>query len=666
MSIQPRFRSLTIVALLALASFLSPSRVKAEVDHIITVVDQASASGTGKSLGTFAYDPATDTVYTGLFGVVAQNPSAIRKITNALSGVQTVTSMVSDGQLQLYYRDGNPAGTSGTPGQSGFLLNPLPIQVDENTIVPAYSFAVISDLQVTTGNAALNKRLYTYNLGQVAASPPSPTPPYNDGRDVFKTRVRLTDMQAVTGATGTTSNMGRQFAWSGDGRSIYFTDTSNTSTAVGGLWKVDALGPNGLTTETLSPGEPTTVPTRLLGVAGINTEPAVLSTVNDLGQMVDTIYFQGTGGNVGGIDKFTHNLTTQTTGAVQVHVSASVINDFFELTGSNLNSTEIRSMASDSTGNLYFQNQTSNPDRRGIYRLDTEGRIAKIAGYLERKDEFGGSPNSGSLRLQVTDVNYNNGTDPAFNVPLVMYAEQSPINLVAGVYAFQTGDFNRDNVLDTSDIELMKPELSLRGVAKATTADLTNVDALKFDMNGNNVVDWKDVKVLQQFADFGDGDVDLNGIVDMADYAILQANWLTSGKTFIQGDLSGDDLVNLDDYNLWAASAGYKSSVLLDATFVGLPGDADGDFDVDGADFVAWQTGFPATTGGTLGTGDLDGDLDVDGGDFAYWQSNFPKSLPPPPSIPGTATVPEPATGVLAMAAFGLAAVLQVRRRNQS
>ena len=58
------------------------------------------------------------------------------------------------------------------------------------------------------------------------------------------------------------------------------------------------------------------------------------------------------------------------------------------------------------------------------------------------------------------------------------------------------------------------------------------------------------------------------------------------------------------------------------------PGDFDGDQDVDGADFVVWQTHFPTTSGATVETGDADGDGDVDGADFVVWQTNFPTTAP--------------------------------------
>jgi hypothetical protein len=68
-----------------------------------------------------------------------------------------------------------------------------------------------------------------------------------------------------------------------------------------------------------------------------------------------------------------------------------------------------------------------------------------------------------------------------------------------------------------------------------------------------------------------------------------------------------------------------------------VSGDFDGDVDVDGADFVSWQTNFPKATGATLAQGDADGDGDVDGADFVIWQTNFPF-----PMGSGYTPLPEP------------------------
>jgi autotransporter-associated beta strand protein len=91
------------------------------------------------------------------------------------------------------------------------------------------------------------------------------------------------------------------------------------------------------------------------------------------------------------------------------------------------------------------------------------------------------------------------------------------------------------------------------------------------------------------------------------------------------------------------------------------PGDFDSDGDVDGADFVAWQTNFPKATGATLAQGDADGDGDVDGADFVVWQTNFPFT-----PGPGASPVPEPGLLVFAITAFGTVGLIRWRRPMES
>jgi hypothetical protein len=140
---------------------------------------------------------------------------------------------------------------------------------------------------------------------------------------------------------------------------------------------------------------------------------------------------------------------------------------------------------------------------------------------------------------------------------------------VAGVYAFAPGDFNRDGSLTATDVALFKPALKTRGTTQALAG------GFKFDMNGpltstqlsTTVVDWKDVKILQTFFDFGDGDVDINGIVDFTDFQILQNNFGTTGvNTWLQGDLDGDNDVDFTDFQYLQNSFGYESGVLTGVT----------------------------------------------------------------------------------------------------
>jgi hypothetical protein len=52
------------------------------------------------------------------------------------------------------------------------------------------------------------------------------------------------------------------------------------------------------------------------------------------------------------------------------------------------------------------------------------------------------------------------------------------------------------------------------------------------------------------------GDINNDGLVDVADYNIWAANVGKTGATWAQGDLNGDGLVDVADYNIWAANVG--------------------------------------------------------------------------------------------------------------
>jgi hypothetical protein len=90
-------------------------------------------------------------------------------------------------------------------------------------------------------------------------------------------------------------------------------------------------------------------------------------------------------------------------------------------------------------------------------------------------------------------------------------------------------------------------------------------------------------------------------------------------------------------------------------------GDFDADGDVDGADFVVWQTNFPKANGALRAQGDADGDGDVDGADFVVWQTNFPFT-----PGPGASPVPEPHAFLLALAATAALAYSNRCNREQA
>lgn len=77
-----------------------------------------------------------------------------------------------------------------------------------------------------------------------------------------------------------------------------------------------------------------------------------------------------------------------------------------------------------------------------------------------------------------------------------------------------------------------------------------------------------------------------------------------------------------------------------------LPGDFDGDDDVDGADFLILQRGTPGTYGAS---------------DYADWEANFGTGVPSTASVAG---VPEPSSLLLGLAAGGLLLLRRRRGRN--
>ena len=84
------------------------------------------------------------------------------------------------------------------------------------------------------------------------------------------------------------------------------------------------------------------------------------------------------------------------------------------------------------------------------------------------------------------------------------------------------------------------------------------------------------------------------------------------------------------------------------------PADFNGDGAVDNLDLRAWQTGYGLNGSATLMQGDADGDLDVDGVDFLVWQQHLSSSTP---AVSTNAPVPEPATSLLFIVAAGVFAV---------
>lgn len=516
------------------ATFAAPQFVLAAPDTTTIVVNPTMAVGSfgitsTPTLATFAYVPTTDQMYITHFG--PNTNQDIRRIDN-VSGTQSGTRLLlRDPSWYLWSRTNANFG-GGSPTPSSILLNPKQI----GSLAPYSNAWILDSGSVVTDPASrpdLTKRIYRYDL-QVDAN--------FDASDNFTTLMTLADYKlAAGGVTTNSTGMSRQHSWSGDGQKIYWIDSSNFTTGTGGLWKMNALG-----------GAPT-----LLLDDDLNTEMAVTTDVNN----VDTLYFAGGGttGNAGGLDKITYDGTTAS--ARTVFKTKAQINDFLETT----NTINTRSMSVDADGNIYFNNVSSTaPERRGIYRLDPQGRFSRVLSQAERVANFtangiSGSPTSDTLRMQPRVVQYTNGS-ATFDVTQILFAELGGQS-IAGVYVFKPGDFNRDNLVDQSDVSLFKSKLTARGVAVAT------VDDQKYDLNGNNSADWKDVKILQQFYSFRDGDANIDLSVDSTDFnALLGGYGKLSAALWTEGDFDGDQKVTTTDFNILAGNFGLTPPPLPGAT----------------------------------------------------------------------------------------------------
>ncbi|MFW6155630.1 MAG: hypothetical protein ACOC95_10485 [Planctomycetota bacterium] len=83
----------------------------------------------------------------------------------------------------------------------------------------------------------------------------------------------------------------------------------------------------------------------------------------------------------------------------------------------------------------------------------------------------------------------------------------------------------------------------------------------------------------------------------------------------IQGTMAGDEVLGNFEIDYVTLRAVSEASA--------LPGDADGDDDVDLDDFVLLKSNFGTASGATAAEGDFDGDGDVDLDDFVILKSNF-------------------------------------------
>ena len=153
--------------------------------------------------------------------------------------------------------------------------------------------------------------------------------------------------------------------------------------------------------------------------------------------------------------------------------------------------------------------------------------------------------------------------------------------------------------------------------------------AINFIGGGQIITDTGIIVAVEQApGDYGTSADNLVTYEDLWNLGILQAN-----------GLSGLDGATFADWFTVTGTSGSVDYTLTSKIGAGLPGDFDGDGDVDGNDFLAWQAN-PSV------------------GDLATWQANFGNTG----AVASVGAVPEPASLVLVL--MGGVALLTTRRRG--
>ncbi|MEM9065646.1 MAG: GC-type dockerin domain-anchored protein [Planctomycetota bacterium] len=188
-----------------------------------------------------------------------------------------------------------------------------------------------------------------------------------------------------------------------------------------------------------------------------------------------------------------------------------------------------------------------------------------------------------------------------------------------------------DGVVDCFDITYITRQLQIDTITNSVEwADPFEAQFadLSADLTGDLVIDQADVDAIFAILGTSQGDINLDGVIDAADEAIVTGNLGLSPATYCQGDIDGDGSVGANDAAFFGGCVADLTTT--GATLQGQPGFGipDGTADLDDLGYflgffltndasVADVTTSGATLQGQPGFGVADGVVDLD--DLGYY-----------------------------------------------
>ncbi|MCG8447998.1 MAG: hypothetical protein MI725_00265 [Pirellulales bacterium] len=115
-------------------------------------------------------------------------------------------------------------------------------------------------------------------------------------------------------------------------------------------------------------------------------------------------------------------------------------------------------------------------------------------------------------------------------------------------------------------------------------------------------------------------------------------------------------------YGNWAGQEATAVELLKEAVILPLDADFNRDWKVDEEDLSLWRAHYGLSQSAAVVQGNADGDNDVDGADFLLWQRAHQGEFPQAGAV---SALPEPASWLLCMVATGSLFLLRLRKREQ-